>query len=350
MDINDSRSKIIVTGACGYIGSHSIVDLVNAGYEVIAVDDNSRSDSSILEGVQKITGEKISHFPVDLCEREATLDLFREHDSAQAVIHFAAYKTVPESVNHPLRYYHNNLESLINVLMAQQQAGVPYHVFSSSCSVYGNVETLPVTEETPLGQTASPYGTTKQMGERILDDWINASGHQGISLRYFNPVGAHPSAHIGEIPYGDPENLLPIITETALGKRDKLIVYGDDYDTRDGTCIRDYIHVMDVARAHTLALEYLMEGKHRSDHETFNLGTGNGITVLEAIKAFERATGQSLNYEVGPRRAGDVAAIYADNSKVKQRLHWEPRYDIEAMMRTAWKWDKKLHEQQTSSS
>jgi UDP-glucose 4-epimerase len=347
--MTDPSAKVLVTGGCGYIGSHSIVDLVEAGYEVISIDDNSRSEENILKGVQKITGQPVTNYQVDLCDKAATRQVFEEHADAEAVIHFAAYKTVPESVKHPIRYYRNNLDSTLTLLELMKEFEVPYLVFSSSCSVYGNVEELPVTEDTPLGQTASPYGTTKQMCERIIDDWVKTAKSVAISLRYFNPVGAHPSAEIGEVPYGDPENLVPIINETALGQRDKLIVYGDDWDTRDGTCIRDYIHVMDVARAHTSALEYLKNQQYQEEHELYNLGTGQGVTVLEVVKAFEKATGQSLNYEIGKRRPGDVEAIYADNRKVKKRLGWKPQYDIEDMMRTAWKWDKKLAAEQASS-
>ncbi len=334
--------KVLVTGGCGYIGAHTIVDLIDHGFEVISIDNNSRSTTQLLDGIKNITGKKVKNYKVDLCDYEDTYAVFSENRDMVGVIHFAAYKTVPESVAKPLMYFHNNLESLINVLRCVNEFEVPHFVFSSSCSVYGNATDLPVVEETPLGESQSPYARTKQMGEQIITDYAKVNSTQNILLRYFNPVGAHPSIEIGELPLGKPDNLVPVITQTAVGKIPKMTVFGADYPTRDGSCIRDYIHVMDIANAHTKALQYLLEGRNESACEIFNLGTGNGITVLEAIHAFEKVSGVKLNYEMGPRRPGDVIAIYANNSRAKEKLGWNPQYDLEAMMDTAWKWELKL--------
>jgi len=336
--------KVLVTGGCGFIGSHTIVDLINNGFDVVSVDSNIRSSTLLLEGVEKITGKKIRNYKVDLCNLEDTHAVFHENRDIVGVIHFAALKTVPESVADPLFYFQNNLTSLINVLKCVKEFNVPNLVFSSSCSVYGNTAELPVVEETPLGEAQSPYARTKQMGEQIIEDYSRVNDTQSILLRYFNPVGAHPSALIGELPLGRPDNLVPVITQTAIGKIPKLTVFGHDYDTRDGSCIRDYIYVMDIANAHTKALQYLIDQRNETNCEIFNLGTGNGVTVLESIKAFEKISGVKLNYELGPRRPGDVIAIYANNTKAKQLLGWEPKTGIEDMMRTAWQWEVALRD------
>lgn len=332
----------MVTGGCGYIGAHTIVDLADHGFDVISVDNNSKSTPLLLNGIKQITGKKIKNYKVDLCIFDDTHAVFQENRDIAGIIHFAAYKTVPDSVEKPLIYYENNLNSLINILKCIQEFEVPNLVFSSSCSVYGNTSNLPVTETAPYGEAQSPYARTKQMGEQIIGDYCRVNTVQSILLRYFNPVGAHPTALIGELPLGRPDNLVPVITQTAIGKLKEMKVWGTDYDTRDGSCIRDYIHVMDIANAHTRALQYLLDRKNRSGNEVFNLGTGKGITVLEIIAAFERVSGVKLNYTTGPRREGDVVAIYANNTRAKNRLGWQPRSDIDDMMRTAWKWELAL--------
>jgi UDP-glucose 4-epimerase len=334
--------KVLVTGGCGYIGAHTIVDLINNGFDVVSVDSNIRSSTQLLDGIEKITGKKVRNYRVDLCNLEDTNAVFHENRDIIGVIHFAALKAVGESVNEPLMYFQNNLTSLINVLKCVKEYNVPNLVFSSSCSVYGNTKALPVVEETPLGEAQSPYARTKQMGEQIIEDYSRVNETNSILLRYFNPVGAHPSALIGELPLGKPDNLVPVITQTAIGKIPKMTVFGTDYDTRDGSCVRDYIHVMDIAAAHTKALQYLIEHRNTSNCEVFNLGTGNGVTVLEAIKAFEKISGIKLNYTTGPRREGDVISIYANNSKAKEKLNWEPKIGIEDSMRTAWQWEVSL--------
>ncbi|MDR6565700.1 UDP-glucose 4-epimerase [Chitinophaga ginsengisegetis] len=334
--------KVLVTGGCGYIGAHTIVDLINNGFDVVSVDSNIRSSTQLLDGIEKITGKKVRNYKVDLCNLEDTNAVFHENRDIVGVIHFAALKAVGESVNEPLMYFQNNLTSLINVLKCVKEYNVPNLVFSSSCSVYGNTKALPVVEETPLGEAQSPYARTKQMGEQIIEDYSRVNETNSILLRYFNPVGAHPSALIGELPLGKPDNLVPVITQTAIGKIPKMTVFGTDYDTRDGSCVRDYIHVMDIAAAHTKALQYLIEHRNSSNCEVFNLGTGNGVTVLEAIKAFEKISGIKLNYTTGPRREGDVISIYANNSKAKEKLNWEPKIGIEDSMRTAWQWEVSL--------
>lgn len=335
-------SKILVTGGCGFIGSHTIVDLLENGYEVISVDNNSRSTPRIMEGVEKITGKKVKNYKVDLCNFDDTFAIFAENDDISGIIHFAAYKAVGESVEQPLMYFENNLLSLINLLKCVQEFNIPHFVFSSSCTVYGNPDKIPVTENTPPKPAESPYGYTKQMGEQIINEFAKANATKCILLRYFNPVGAHPSTLIGELPIGKPANLVPAITQTAIGKIPLMTVYGSDYDTRDGSCLRDYIHVSDIANAHTLAVQYLEKGRGGSRAEVFNLGSGNGVTVLEAIKAFEKVSGEKLNYVIGPRRPGDVVAIYANNDYVRRTLGWNPKYNLEDMMLTAWKWEQKL--------
>lgn len=337
--------KILVTGGCGFIGSHTIVDLVQNGYEVINVDNNSRSNPEMMQAVETILGKKIKSYPVDLCDFEDTRAIFQENPDIKGIIHFAAYKAVGESVGNPLLYFENNNNSLVNILKCVAEFKVPHFVFSSSCTVYGNPASIPVTELTPQQPAESPYGSTKQMGEAIVQQVINSlKDQQAILLRYFNPVGAHPSNLIGEVPVGRPANLVPAITQTAIGKLPQMQVWGNDYDTRDGSCLRDYIHVSDIAHAHTLALNYLVENKNKTNCDVFNLGSGNGSTVLEVIKTFEQVSGEKLNYAIGPRRAGDVVAIYANNDKAVNELGWTCQYNLEDMMRTAWDWEKKLAE------
>jgi UDP-glucose 4-epimerase len=334
--------KVIVTGGTGYIGSHTIVDLMENGFEVICIDSLLRSKEYAIEGIQKITGKTPSFYKIDLCDKEATLKVFNDHKDAIGIIHFAALKSVYESVENPLLYYSNNIASLVNVLYAIETTGIPNFVFSSSCSVYGNTEELPVTETTPIKQAESPYAHTKQIGEEIIQNFQKKSATKSILLRYFNPIGAHPSAEIGEIPVGKPDNLVPYITQSAIGKLGPITVFGNDYPTRDGSCIRDYIHVSDIAHAHTLALEYLLGEKKESNCEIFNLGTGNGVSVLEVIDAFEKTTQLKLDYKIGDRRPGDVVAIFADNQKAKARLNWDCKYSLEDAMLSAWKWELKM--------
>lgn len=336
-------AKILVTGGCGYIGSHTLVDLMENGYEVVSVDNNSRSSASVLKGVERITGKNVKNYKVDLCNFDDTFAIFQENEDIEGIIHFAAYKAVGESVEKPLMYFENNLNSLINLLKCVQEFNIPWFVFSSSCTVYGEPDQEMVTEETPPKPAASPYGYTKQMGEQILGEFQKANGDtRVILLRYFNPAGAHPSTLIGEMPIGKPQNLVPAITQTAIGKLPKMTVHGADYPTRDGSCVRDYIHVSDIAHAHTLAIRYLEEGKNTQNCEIFNLGTGQGVTVLEAIGSFEKVSGVKLNYEIGPRRPGDIIAIYANNDKARTKLGWDPRYSLDEMMATAWKWELRL--------
>jgi UDP-glucose 4-epimerase len=334
--------KILVTGGCGYIGSHTIVDLLENGFDVISVDNNSRSTPALLEGIQKITGRNVKNYKVDLCNYDETYAIFQENPDIAGIIHFAAYKAVGESVEQPLLYFENNIFSLVNILKCVKEFSVPSFIFSSSCTVYGNPDEIPVTETTPPKPAESPYGYTKQMGEQIVNETTQTISVQSILLRYFNPVGAHPSIFIGEIPLGRPANLIPAITQTAIGKLPQMEVYGNDYPTRDGSCIRDYIHVSDIAHAHTLSLQYLIKHKNKLSCEVFNLGSGNGITVLEAIQAFEKVSGVKLNYNIGSRRPGDVVAIYANNELSRKALGWNPQYSLEDMMSTAWKWELKL--------
>lgn len=334
--------KILVTGGCGYIGGHTIVDLVNNGFDVISVDDLSRGSLRMLAGVEEILGKEIKNYKVDLTNLDDTQAIFIENPDIIGVIHFAAFKSVNESVQQPLMYYRNNINSLVNILQCAKDYQVPNIVFSSSCSVYGNATTLPVDELTPLAVAESPYAFTKQIGEVICQDFTKQNEGCNISLlRYFNPVGAHPSAIIGEL-QEKPENLVPVITQTAIGKRAEMTVFGSDYDTRDGSCIRDYIHVMDIANAHTKSLQYMIAGRNKQACEVFNLGSGNGVTVLELINAFENVSSRKLNYHIGPRRAGDVIAVYADNSKARNLLGWETKFDLIQMMDTAWRWEQKL--------
>jgi UDP-glucose 4-epimerase len=333
---------ILVTGGCGFIGAHTIVDLIQNGFEVISVDNLSRASADSLLGIEKITGKKIKNYVIDLTNKETTEQIFKDHPSITGIIHFAAYKAVGESVEKPLDYYENNLFSLIHLLQLAVKYHAKHFIFSSSCTVYGNPDAIPVTEQTAIKTAASPYGATKQMGETIVQDSATAHPLSTILLRYFNPVGAHPSIAIGELPIGRPQNLVPAITQTAIGKLPKMHVHGNDYDTRDGSCIRDYIHVCDIAHAHTLALQYSIKNDKANSCEIFNLGTGNGITVLETIQAFEKVAGVKLNYEIGPRRVGDIVAIYANNDYAVKKLGWTCKYDLNEMMRTAWEWEKSL--------
>ena len=337
-------NKILVTGGCGYIGAHTIVDLIENGFDVICADNNSRSNENILDAVKKITGKTVKNYKVDLCIYDDTVAIFQENPDINGIIHFAAYKSVGESVEKPLLYFENNLNSLINILKCADEFSVSNFVFSSSCTVYGNPDAIPVTEETPMKPAESAYGATKQMCEKIVGDAVNANTNNAILLRYFNPVGAHPSNQMGEIPLGKPQNLVPAITQTAIGKLPLMKVWGNDYDTKDGSCVRDYIHVCDIAHAHTLALNYLLQNKNQTNCDVFNLGTGDGLTVLEIINEFEKVSGVKLNYEIGPRRSGDVVAIYANNDKAKNLLGWNLKYNLQDMMATAWKWELKLKE------
>ncbi|HRO41940.1 MAG TPA: UDP-glucose 4-epimerase GalE [Flavipsychrobacter sp.] len=338
--------KILVTGGCGYIGGHTIVDLIDNGFDVISVDDLSRGSLRMLHGVEKIVRKPVKNYRVNLCDLEDTEAIFIENPDIVGIIHFAAYKSVPESVDQPLRYYRNNIDSLVNVLQCAKNYGVKHFVFSSSCSVYGNAKELPVEENAPLQEPESPYARTKQIGEAICRDITRINrDFNAMLLRYFNPVGAHASAIIGEL-QDKPENLVPVITQTAIGKRKEMNVFGFDYATRDGSCVRDYIHVMDIANAHTRALQYMIEGRNQERCEVFNLGTGEGVTVLELINAFEKVANQKLNYKLGDRRAGDVVEVYANNNKAKALLGWETKYDLDQMMDTAWRWELELKKEE----
>lgn len=336
-----AKKKVLVTGGCGYIGSHTLIDLIDNGYDVISIDNLSNSTEASLAGVKTITGVAVQNYRVDLKDLQATREVFKAHPDIEGIIHFAAYKSVGDSVSNPLGYFENNIYGLLNILRCAEEYNAPYFIFSSSCSVYGNTEALPVVESTPFQEAESPYARTKQMGEQIIRDFSKKEGNvKSVLLRYFNPAGAHESAEIGESPSNVANNLVPVITETAIGKRQGMTVFGSDYDTRDGSCIRDYIHVMDLANAHVRALNYLIEGKNSSKADVFNLGIGEGVTVLEAINAFEKVSEQKLNYELGDRRPGDVVAIYADPTNSMQQLSWKPTRSIEDIMRTAWQWEK----------
>jgi UDP-glucose 4-epimerase len=335
------KKHILVSGAAGYIGAHTLVDLIENDYEVMGVDNFSRGEKRMLEGVEKITAKKVPFQQLELCNEEAVLAFFKKY-TFDGIIHFAAYKAVGESVLTPLLYYQNNIQSLLNLLHALQKMEVPNFIFSSSCSVYGELTQMPVDENTPLGNPLSPYGRTKQIGEEIIKDVAKISKSQFISLRYFNPVGAHPSALIGEIPYGKPNNVVPAITQFASGKQAEFCILGTDYPTPDGTCIRDYVHVCDIARAHRLALEYSFQKNSTNNYEVFNLGSGQGLSVKEIVAAFEKVSGQKLNYTQAPRRSGDVSAIYTSNKLAHQKLNWQPEFTTEEMLRSAWEWEKSL--------
>ncbi len=336
-------NKVLVTGGTGYIGSHTVVELQEAGYEVIVVDNLSNSGEDVLDNIRKITGKKPAFSRFDLSDVAKTDSFFNRHHDIGAIIHFAASKAVGESVQIPLHYYRNNLVSLLNILDGQLKYNIPNIVFSSSCTVYGQPDELPVTEATPRKDAESPYGNTKRVNEDILRDAIHAHPQlKGIALRYFNPVGAHPSALIGELPLGVPQNLVPFITQTAAGLRDELKVFGDDYDTPDGSAIRDYINVVDLAKAHVVAIERLLQGKNKADYEVFNLGTGQGSSVLEMVHTFEKVTGQPLRHKIVDRRAGDIEKIWADTTLANQELGWKAEKGLEETLLSAWNWEKKI--------
>lgn len=332
--------KIVITGGCGYIGSHTIVDLIENGYDCISIDNYLNSDPSVLDQIKEITGKTVKNYPVDLVNRKAVLEVF-ESEEIDSVIHFAALKAVGESVQKPLIYYRNNIEGQINLIEAALKKNVKHFIFSSSCTVYGYTESLPVTEDSPMNRAESPYGFSKQVCERIIVDSIRNNKMNACLLRYFNPAGAHESLKLGESPINPPLNLVPIITEVGIGNREKLSVFGSDYETRDGSCVRDYIHVMDLAEAHTKALQYLeKDNVEDGEAEVFNLGTGQGTTVLEAINSWEEVSGNCLNYTINERRDGDVPAMFADYSKAKEKLGWDPKRGIREIMDTAWGWEK----------
>lgn len=337
------KKRIVVTGGTGYIGSHTAVELINEGYEVILIDNLYNSEAAVADRIGEITGTKPQLEVFDLCKKKKLNKFFRENSDITAIIHFAAYKAVGESVNKPLEYYRNNLLSLMNLLDAMKEFSIPSIVFSSSCTVYGQPEKLPVTEDAPMQPAISPYGNTKQIGEEIIRDTIYANKLlKAISLRYFNPIGAHPSALIGELPRGVPENLVPFITQTAYGLRDELKVFGNDYNTPDGSCIRDYLHVVDLAKAHVISVKRLVEGRNKKNYEVFNLGTGMGVSVLDAIKSFERVTGIKLNFRITGRRAGDIEKIWAGPSFANKELGWKTVSTLDEAMKTAWEWEKNI--------
>jgi UDP-glucose 4-epimerase len=341
------KKKILVTGGTGYIGSHTSVELIKEGLGVVIIDNLYNSEAEVVDRIHKIAGIKPLLEIIDVCDKEKLDGFFRKNNDISAIIHFAAYKAVSESVSKPLDYYKNNLVSLINLLDAMKGYGIPDLVFSSSCTVYGQPDKLPVTEDAPLQPATSPYGNTKQIGEEIIRDTTSSDKNiKAISLRYFNPIGAHPSALIGELPRGIPENLVPYITQTAYGLRDELKVFGDDYDTPDGSCIRDYLHVVDLAKAHVVAVKRLIEGRNKSNYEVFNLGTGKGVSVLEAIKSFERVSGIKLKYRLVGRRAGDIEKIWADPSFANKELGWKTKSTLDEAMKTAWDWEMKIRNKQ----
>lgn len=335
-----STKKVLLTGGAGYIGAHTAVELTQQGFEVVVIDDLSRSEKRIIDGIEEITSRKLAFYQGD-CKDERFLETVFKSNPIDSVIHFAAFKSVNESVVNPLLYYQNNLGSMVALLSAMEKFSVNEIIFSSSCTVYGQPESIPVDESAPFKKAESPYGATKQICERILEDAIHANKNlRSVSLRYFNPVGAHPSAKIGELPIGTPSNLVPYVTQTAAGIRQKLTVFGSDYDTPDGSCVRDFIHVVDLARAHVKALQKVNSLESRN--EVFNLGTGEGITVLDLVKRFIKTTGVQLNYEIGPRRAGDVEKIYANPAKAEKLLGWKTELSIEESLLHAWQWEKNI--------
>lgn len=338
------KERILVTGGTGYIGSHTVVELQNRGYEVVIVDDLSNSTLAVVDCIEEITGQRPFFKKVDCCDRQALQSVFEKYEGIRAIIHFAASKAVGESVEKPLLYYHNNLVSLINLLELMPQYGIEAIVFSSSCTVYGQPDSLPVSESAPIKKAESPYGNTKQIGEEIIFDTVAASkgSLKSIILRYFNPIGAHPSGLIGELPRGVPQNLVPFITQTAIGIRDQLSVFGDDYHTPDGSCIRDFIHVVDLVKAHVIAIERILQKKQNRNVEVFNIGTGRGLSVLELIHTFEKATGVKVNYKVAGRRAGDIEKVWADPGYANTELGWKARESIEDTLLSAWNWQLKL--------
>jgi UDP-glucose 4-epimerase len=342
------QKTILVTGGTGYIGSHTVVELQEAGYKVVIVDNLSNSQPDVVNQIEAITGVRPEFEMVDLKDREATLEVFTTHPEIRAVIHFAALKAVGESVDIPLDYYKNNIDSLIHVLEGMKVSGVHHIVFSSSCTVYGEPDVLPVNEHSPIKKANSPYGNTKQICEEIMEDYrVPNPDINIISLRYFNPIGAHPSALIGELPIGVPNNLVPFITQTAIGLRDELRVFGDDYNTPDGSAIRDYINVVDLSKAHVVAIERLIDKKNKEGYEIFNLGTGKGNSVFEVIKAFENVTGQPLKYKVVGRREGDVEQVYADTSFANRELGWKAEKSLEETLLSAWKWEQRYRAENT---
>ncbi len=339
------KKKILVTGGTGYIGSHTATELLNEGFDVVIVDSLYNSEAEVVDRITSITGTRPDLEVFDLCNQPDLNSFFKKHSGIEAIIHFAALKAVGESVYKPLEYYRNNLVSLMNLLESMKKYRIPGLVFSSSCTVYGQPEKLPVAEDASIQPATSPYGNTKQIGEEIIRDTITSSENiKAISLRYFNPIGAHPSGLIGELPRGVPENLVPYITQTAIGLRDELKVFGNDYDTPDGSCIRDYLHVVDLAKAHVIAVKRLLENRNKSNYEVFNLGTGKGVSVLEAIESFERVSGKKLKYRITGRRPGDIEKIWADPSLANSELGWKTISTLDDAMKTAWEWEKKIRE------
>lgn len=336
------KKKILVTGGSGYIGSHTVVELQTSGFDVVIIDNLSNSNIEVLDGIKKITGITPNFEKLDLTNAESVSNFFKKYDNIDAVIHFAALKAVNESVENPLLYYRNNLLSLINLLEAMDKFKITHLVFSSSCAVYGQPDELPVSEKSPIKKAESPYGNTKQISEEIITDAANANRGmlKSIFLRYFNPIGAHESGLIGELPIGIPSNLVPYVTQTAIGLREQIMVYGDDYETADGTGVRDYIHIVDLAKAHVIAIKRLMENKNKSDIEIFNLGTGKGTSVLEIIKTFERANNIKLNYKIVERRSGDIAKIWANTRLANEELGWRAEKTVADALSSAWKWEK----------
>ncbi|WP_034043090.1 UDP-glucose 4-epimerase GalE [Wocania ichthyoenteri] len=333
--------KILVTGGLGFIGSHTVVELQNEGYEVVIIDDLSNSSEKVLDGITSITGKKPLFEKLDLKDRPKVETFFEKHNDVKGVIHFAASKAVGESVQEPLLYYENNISTLVYILKELKKLPSAAFIFSSSCTVYGQADELPITENAPVKQAESPYGNTKQIGEEIISDTCKVTPSlKAIALRYFNPVGSHESAKIGELPIGVPQNLVPFITQTAIGIREQLSVFGDDYPTPDGTCVRDYIHVVDLAKAHVVALNRLLQNKNKANYETFNLGTGKGSSVLEVVKAFEKVSGEKLNYKIVGRREGDIISAYADTTKANNELGWKTKLTLDDAMRSAWKWEQ----------
>ena len=334
--------KILVTGGLGFIGSHTVVALLNKGLEVVIIDNLSNSSLSVLEGIAKITNKSPEFHKIDLRDKIEVSDFFEDNQDIAGIIHFAASKAVGESVEKPLLYYENNINTLVNVLQELRRKELSNFIFSSSCTVYGQADELPITEEAPVKKAESPYGNTKQIGEEIIKDFAKtAPNFKAIALRYFNPIGAHPTAEIGELPIGTPQNLVPYITQTGAGIREELSVFGNDYDTNDGTCIRDYIHVMDLAEAHVVALKRLIANQHKTNYEVFNLGTGQGNSVLEVIQAFEKVSDKKLPYKIVDRREGDVVAAYANTTKANSDLGWKARFTMEDALESAWKWQQK---------
>ncbi|WP_047418883.1 UDP-glucose 4-epimerase GalE [Cellulophaga sp. Hel_I_12] len=335
--------KVLVTGGLGFIGSHTVVELQNQGFEVVIIDDLSNSSEKVLEGIVAITGKKPLFEKIDLKEKAKVEDFFNRHTDVEGVIHFAASKAVGESVEKPLLYYENNISTLVYLLKELSKKDNANFIFSSSCTVYGQADEMPITENAPVKAAESPYGNTKQIGEEIISETCKVlPSLNAIALRYFNPMGAHPSAEIGELPIGVPQNLVPFITQTGIGMREQLSVFGDDYPTSDGTCIRDYIHVVDLAKAHVIALQRLIGGKNGSNYEVFNLGTGTGSSVLEVIKSFEKVSGKKLNYKVVDRRSGDIISAYANTEKANKVLGWKAASTLDEAMKSAWDWEVKI--------